>query len=259
MASWIHALPDRDFPVEVFTTNYDLLMEQALERLRVPYFDGFVGSHRTFFDVSSMDEDRFPARWARVWKLHGSINWRQSKDDQVVTRGESFSPGEERRLIHPSHLKYEESRRMPYLAMIDRLRAFFRHSPVVLVTCGFSFSDQHLNEVIQQGLEGNATAICFALLHGKLEVYGEAIQLATVRPNLNLLASEAAIVGRRRGSWSASTDEAASNVEKTGAGAALLEGPPPPRFLLGDFARFGQFLTGEIVGPWQEEIPNDGS
>src|SRR3546814_11579157 len=28
---------------ELFTTNYDLLMEQALEAHRVAYFDGFVG------------------------------------------------------------------------------------------------------------------------------------------------------------------------------------------------------------------------
>ncbi|MEB3090030.1 hypothetical protein VJI93_08625, partial [Parvimonas sp. M20] len=38
-AKWISAI-DRDRPVEIFTTNYDLLMEQALEELSIPYFDG---------------------------------------------------------------------------------------------------------------------------------------------------------------------------------------------------------------------------
>jgi len=35
-------------PIELFTTNYDLLIEQALEHKRLPYFDGFVGSINPF-------------------------------------------------------------------------------------------------------------------------------------------------------------------------------------------------------------------
>jgi hypothetical protein len=49
--SWISGTP-REHAVEVFTTNYDLLFEQAFERLRVPFFDGFSGSREPFFDPS---------------------------------------------------------------------------------------------------------------------------------------------------------------------------------------------------------------
>jgi hypothetical protein len=35
----------REHPIEIFTTNYDLLFEQALERVRVPFFDGFCGAN----------------------------------------------------------------------------------------------------------------------------------------------------------------------------------------------------------------------
>lgn len=45
LAAWI-ARSDYRTPVEVFTVNYDLLIEEALERYRVPYFDGFVGTLR---------------------------------------------------------------------------------------------------------------------------------------------------------------------------------------------------------------------
>ena len=45
LVSWITGTR-RDHPVEIFTPNYDLLIEEALERQRAPYFDGFVGSHR---------------------------------------------------------------------------------------------------------------------------------------------------------------------------------------------------------------------
>ncbi|NJL26615.1 MAG: hypothetical protein HC897_01430 [Thermoanaerobaculia bacterium] len=74
LAAWIRGIK-RSHPVEIFTPNYDLLIEQAPEESRVPYFDGFVGSDRTFFDVGAMEQDDLPPRWARLWKLHGSINW----------------------------------------------------------------------------------------------------------------------------------------------------------------------------------------
>jgi hypothetical protein len=112
LAAWAGTVP-RARPIEVFTTNYDLLLEQALEDVRVPYFDGFVGARNPFFDVAAIEHDEIPSRWVRVWKLHGSVNWRYG-DDGVVTRV-SGRPDGAHALIHPSHLKYEQSRRMPYL------------------------------------------------------------------------------------------------------------------------------------------------
>jgi len=73
LVTWIGGIR-RSHAVEIFTTNYDLLMEQALEERRVPYFDGFVGSDCTFFDLSSIEQDELPSRWARLWKVHGSIS-----------------------------------------------------------------------------------------------------------------------------------------------------------------------------------------
>lgn len=58
VASWIGAIPRSD-PVSLFTTNYDLLFEQALEEIRVPYFDGFVGSRQTFFDPTRSNRTNF--------------------------------------------------------------------------------------------------------------------------------------------------------------------------------------------------------
>lgn len=243
LARWISSIP-RQHPVQIFTTNYDLLVEQALERHSVPYFDGFVGSDRTFFDANAMDLDALPPRWARLWKLHGSINWRQD-DRGVISRGERIKPGE-RRVIHPSHLKYEESRRMPYVAMFDRLSAFLQSSPAVLVTCGFSFSDQHLNAMIVQGLQGNPTATCFALLRGELGSYKAACELAIARSNLNLLANDGAILGAQRSLWRPPTSISAADRAAINVSEPEDEEDDTPRsceFLLGDFSSLGEFLA----------------
>ena len=42
-------------PVELFTVNYDLLVEEALEKLRVPYFDGFVGNLNARFQTDLVE------------------------------------------------------------------------------------------------------------------------------------------------------------------------------------------------------------
>ena len=34
---------------EIFTSNYDLIIEKSLEAIRIPHFDGFVGSYEPFF------------------------------------------------------------------------------------------------------------------------------------------------------------------------------------------------------------------
>ena len=80
LASWT-ARADYHWSLELFTVNYDLLVETAFESIRLPYFDGFVGNLQGRFHtdlVEGTPED--PERWLlrsfiRLWKLHGSVNW----------------------------------------------------------------------------------------------------------------------------------------------------------------------------------------
>jgi len=115
-ASWIDGV-HRDFPAEIFTPNYDLLFEQAFEQHPLPHFDGFVGSREPWFDLASIEHDAIPARWTRLWKLHGSINWEKSEETvngikvtRVVRVTREAAAGKV--MIFPSHLKYDQSRRM---------------------------------------------------------------------------------------------------------------------------------------------------
>ena len=250
IASWVNGI-HRDNPVEVFTTNYDLLMEQAFEDCHVPYFDGFAGSRRPFFDLRAMEEDMLPPRWSRLWKLHGSINWYQVPDKGVFRGPKEGSIGS-RRVIHPSHLKYQESRRMPYLAMIDRLRAFFRKPSATLIICGYSFRDEHINEVIIQGLEYSQSSIVFGLLFDNIATYPQAASLARAHSNLSLLAKDKAFINGQESKWieketeSIPTDSS-SWVDWIPIDPKAGNGRRIAKFMLGDFAVFGQFLQ-EIAG-----------
>ena len=250
IAFWADAV-QRANPIEVFTTNYDLLMEQAFEDSCVPYFDGFAGVRKPFFDLRAMEEDMLPPRWARLWKLHGSVNWYQVADKGVF-RGTTKAEGGTKRFIHPSHLKYQESRRMPYLAMIDRLRAFLKKPTSTLILCGYSFRDEHLNEVIVQGLQCTQTSIAFALLFGKLEEYPQAVSLACRRSNLNLLARDGGVISGQKTRWPVKEAEAVSSdnnkwIRWMPIDEADNKDKRTAEFTLGDFAVFGQFLQ-ELVG-----------
>jgi hypothetical protein len=243
---------------EIFTTNYDVLIEQALEHHRVPFFDGFVGSSRPFFDRRAIEDGEIPLRWSRLWKLHGSLNWRYNKATKAIFRseGDIDSNGDEL-LIHPSHLKYDASRRMPYFVMIDRLRSFLRRAdrPVALIISGYSFGDEHINEAIIESLKTNASAACFALQFGSLANYPVAVALARDNANLSVLASDKAIIRRREGQWKANPtmDFAAlkgvfeviptpNEVDEAKQSVAEAEAPRPCRMTIGDFKRLGDFL-----------------
>jgi hypothetical protein len=247
LASWIQAIP-RDKPVEIFTTNYDLLLEQALEEQRVPYFDGFIGSDSAFLDLESMAEDDLPARWARLWKLHGSINWWMT-ETKKIRRSRDKVEGEQL-LIYPSHLKYDQSRQMPYYAMLDRLRVFLRADQCVLLTCGYSFGDEHINAYIGQGLSGNPNAACIGMIFNDRLNAPEAVKLAKRHANLTLLAADGGVVGTVERDWN-------SVVKDTNPAYSIAVGTELPdwrtkasakqcKWLLGDFAAFGRFLAHQL-------------
>jgi hypothetical protein len=254
LATWIGGIK-REHPIEIFTPNYDLLVEQALEMHKIPYFDGFVGSKNAFFDLTSIENESLPPRWARLWKLHGSVNWWRTESEEVIRR--EASSDEDRQMIYPSHLKYDQSRRMPYLAMQDRLRSFLGRGQAVLITCGYSFADQHLNEVILHGLRSNPTAICFGLLFGNRADYPEAISKAAKHPNLSLLAADGAVLGTLDKSWK--TEEQRDHPLHNVSVIKRQNNPAAPEevsseFKLGDFKYFGDFLARQLAWTGDDQV-----
>lgn len=258
LASWIASI-DRDKPIEIFTTNYDLLMEQALEETFVPYFDGFVGARNSFFDLRAIESDSIPQHWTRLWKIHGSLNWYQSKNEVHRSTGVNIQD-QESHLIYPSHLKYDQSRKMPYLALIDHLTNSIKSEPSILITSGYSFNDEHINDAILNALKANPTSIVIALLFGNLSNYPKAEEIAKRRPNISLWAQDQGVIGTKKGHWEPTDtfddeDNIAGVVKSTEK-----EDPNDPQkkmaswsLELGDFARLGDFLL-ELVG---NEIDED--
>lgn len=240
-------------PLELFTTNYDTLLERALEDELVPYFDGFVGALRPFFSPSSLvDQRSAPARdWVRLWKLHGSVTWRWEEsaagDRRRIVRGRERQDGA---LIYPSQHKYDESRKQPYAAMLDRLDRVLTHQDgAILIASGFSFGDQHINEVVFSALDVRPRTHVLALQYEDPQPDGELAERARRHHNLLVYGPHHAIVGGRLAAW-----RTLDAVERDPAPGAADGGPVTvtdagvTRVQLGDFVQLARFLDTISAG-----------
>jgi hypothetical protein len=173
LVSWITGA-SREHPVEIFTTNYDLLFEEAFERARAPYFDGFSGSREAFFDPSSVSGGELAPRWSRLWKIHGSLGWKSNEHGEIVRTGNVDAT----HLVFPEHLKYDQTQKAPYAALLDRLRSFIATPDALLISIGFSFADAHISARIDEALAANPAGAVFAFQYLPLASETHASDLA---------------------------------------------------------------------------------
>ncbi len=240
LVAWVSGT-QREHSVEIFTPNYDLLIEEAFERDRVAYFDGFTGSHLPFFDPASVSfdptgssNDPLPSRWSRLWKLHGSLGWK-IVDDSVVRTGQRDAT----ELIYPDHLKYDQVTKHPYSAMFERLRWFLMTPDTLLICSGFSFADAHICAVMHEALAANKHTAIFAFQYRTLENEQSATTLAFSRPNVSVYAPDGAIVNGVVGNWRPGEppNEEWREIRKT------YWDERTSQFTLGDFAQLSDFLA----------------
>lgn len=199
-ANWI-GQAERKFPIEVFTTNYDFLFELGLEHKEIPYYDGFCGSLRAFFNPESVEDFSFLSNQTKLWKIHGSLGWHYDKDTEKILR---VNPDDDDILIYPSTLKYKESKKQPYESLMDRLTNFLKQDDAILITCGYSWGDEHINSRIISALKTNTTSHVIGLIFDKYDKINEQSNVSKIglnNPKLSIYASKSAVIGCNYGEW----------------------------------------------------------
>ncbi|MCY4156757.1 MAG: SIR2 family protein [Gammaproteobacteria bacterium] len=173
--------------VDYLVLNYDKLIEDALGLERIPYSDGIDGGVTGWWSPDTFDRDNLEAR---VFKLHGSVDWYEAAKDSCPRR---IAPNlkleemqDKRILIWPASTKYREAQLDPFAQLAERARRVIRPSPGsqrVLVICGYSFRDAHINIEIDKALRdsvGNLTVIVFSSEDepvGQLKGWNEAVEI----------------------------------------------------------------------------------
>lgn len=171
----------------IFTSNYDLAFEYAFDKLGVHYIDGFAGFHNRFFKPETFEYDIFyPGsttagkvqrieKVVRYFKLHGSLSWVNSEKrnsnnlygieekpleliDKLNIKGEI--------IIYPSNVKKSYTLDLPYSELFRQFASSINQSQSVLITVGYSFSDEHFNDIIYQALSNPTFTLIIVDLGG---------------------------------------------------------------------------------------------
>jgi hypothetical protein len=201
-ALWVsHAA--RKYPVEIFTTNYDYLLELAFEYHNVNYFDGFVGSFEPFFSPSLVEDLKALPQYQKLWKLHGSLGWAYDEKSKKIIRRDR---NENTIIVFPNFLKYDNSQKQPYVSFIDRLIRFISAEDSVLVICGYSFGDQHINEAIMTALEKTRGSHVIGLYYDELSEDSPVTKLSRKQPKLSIYGRRSAVIGGKYGKWKLKTE-----------------------------------------------------
>ena len=212
-ANWI-GQAERKYPIEIFTTNYDFLFELGLEHKEIPYYDGFCGSLRPFFNSESVEDFEFLSKQTKLWKIHGSLGWHFDQDTEKILRVNS---DDDDILIYPSSLKYKDSKKQPYESLLDRLSNFLKKDDSILITCGYSWGDEHINSRIVSSLKTNTTSHVIGLIYDKFEnaegkvefsltAESKLAELALSNTKISIYGGRNAIIGCNFGKWCLRTE-----------------------------------------------------
>ena len=152
----------------IFTTNYDLAFDKAFDRLGVNYINGFSGFHNRYFKPETFEYDIFfPGsttqgkvqrieKVLRYFKIHGSLTWVNRVPSANCVYGIEELPMELIRenkeydslIIYPTTVKKSYTLDYPYSELFRQFSVSIAQPQSVLITFGYSFSDEHINDLI---------------------------------------------------------------------------------------------------------------
>ncbi len=161
--------------VNIFTTNNDMFNEVALDKLSIHYFNGFSGGVMKSFNPASfnytlskrmdtsIDKYEPVENLVYLYKIHGSVNWIEDESSNK----ESFftikelplrnSSANSSVLVYPTPLKQNKSLGAPYVDLFREFQHKLLEPNTVLFVIGYSFSDEHVNDIIYRALATNST------------------------------------------------------------------------------------------------------
>lgn len=149
--------------VNIFTPNYDLFIEKALDEIGLPYTDGFKSGLESEFNIAEYGRrivdttKRYRDKWStvspffRVYKLHGSLNWQRDSEGRVK-KVYGIGNGSEDLLIAPTSSKYADTQGFPFSDLFRELSVEMLKPNTVLLINGYGFGDEHINNFLVQAL-----------------------------------------------------------------------------------------------------------
>jgi SIR2-like domain len=149
-ATWLpllRALNEKAASLNVFTTNYDLVLENALRLAGLPVKEGYTDGVTRTLDINAW---RNFGSWGTrakglLTKLHGSLHWLKGDEEEIEVTGSSFKDHDRQVAIYPGYKGVPNDE--PFFAFHQYFASCVADADLVVIV-GFAFRDDYLNEVI---------------------------------------------------------------------------------------------------------------
>lgn len=216
---WAEAISKRSLniinkQVNIFTTNFDVFVEDACERIGVPYNDGFSGQLMPKFSVSNFNriqkykslqfDNTSDVPLFNIIKLHGSLSWK-AKDEEIIysdgshvandldtkTDDEFDDDYKKIAVINPNAEKHFETvLDTNYASLLRKFTLELEKENSVLFIYGFSLADRHIRDLLYNVMKSNPTLV---VVYFAYSPYDEAVddKEEAKNPNLYIIAPEA--------------------------------------------------------------------
>ena len=136
--------------IEVVTSNYDMILESALDNNKVADI-GWRGSIVRSLDTSLWDNTEDESSLGLLTKLHGSINW--TKNDEKIFVGDPTFKND-----HDAHaIIYPGFKGRPVDATFLSFHNYFSKAlseADVAIFIGFAFRDEYINDICERSVRG---------------------------------------------------------------------------------------------------------
>lgn len=158
--------------INLFTINYDMAFDYALDNLGVQYINGFMGIHNRCFRPEVYDYDIYypgqsvsgkvhrAEKVLKYYKMHGSLSWVSTQPTpsnvygiREITLNGDFKPSIDNQIIiYPCVSKKTFTLDLPYSELFRQFSRAIIQQQSVLFCIGYSFYDEHINDIIYQAL-----------------------------------------------------------------------------------------------------------
>ena len=162
--------------INVFTTNNDLFNETALDSLNIHYINGFSGGLKKYFNPAffnytyskrmdtSLEKFEPVNNMVYLYKIHGSVNWVEDGSNansyfNIRELAEIKEEYDGAAMIYPTPVKQNKSLGSPYVDLFREFQHKLLEPNSVLFVIGYSFSDEHINDIIYRSLVTNSSLI----------------------------------------------------------------------------------------------------
>lgn len=144
--------------IKIVTTNYDRLVEYAVDYAGFNYYSGFLGKYIQRFD-GKFNKEKVLNK-IEILKVHGSLDWYTTSINEILALPDSFQNTENLFpvMVTPGKNKYQHTHDDPFRTLITRVDTVFLEAKSLLII-GFGFNDDHIQPKLMQKMRNSQTPI----------------------------------------------------------------------------------------------------